>query len=176
MTDSALATKPPLVLRWLANRPACDLLLAGALAWATWRYAPDRLPDLEVAGRRAVYQALTGLAGTLLGLTVTTTGLLLANLDKPLVAFQRGLPPLTVRVLGRSLFSLMRALAYLCLVALALLVIDTAGTDQAVGHWWTQAALTPLILLVSVRLTRATFWLWRLLLARAGPLGAGTSN
>jgi hypothetical protein len=51
-------------------------------------YHGKQLVDLlDAVGRRATYQGLVVLSGAMMGLKVTTAGLILANLEKPIAAF-----------------------------------------------------------------------------------------
>ena len=158
--------------RLVRTRPSVDLLAvilvtgSAFLASQHWAFV---LED-DVLLRRATYQTIAGLSGTLLGLSVTTVGLLLANLDKPMSGLPKGLPGTGIISLRRSLFSLIRALGYVCLFALALIPLDTGpkttgmnGTETWPFRW----VLAGLVLLAVMRLCRAVYSLWLIVAGRA---------
>ena len=126
------------------------------------------LPALDQIGRRAVYQTLTTLSGTLMGLTITAASLLLANLDKPIAALRNGLPAKAAQSLVRSVFQLVRSLGLLCLINLMLLVVNTDLNSQS-GLW-------PVVLevlagaVVVARFVRMLYWLWKFAYVRAGQI------
>jgi len=158
--------------RLVRTRPSVDLaamsLVTGSafLASQHWAFVLDN----DVLLRRATYQTLAGLSGTLLGLSVTTVGLLLANLDKPMSGLPKGLPPTSIVALRRSLFSLIRALGYVCLLALALIPLDTGPTTTGMNGtepWRLRWVLAGLVLLAVMRLSRAVYSLWLIVAGRA---------
>jgi hypothetical protein len=72
---------------FLAVRPVVDWLVALALAAIVWLMGYEGRPLVDLldpVGRRATYQFLAVLSRAMMGLTVTTAGLILANLDKPI--------------------------------------------------------------------------------------------
>lgn len=170
-TERADLGSPPswLVRRsgFLRTRPGFDWLLALALAAAAWRmgnHGKELLELLDVGGRRGAYQTLAGLSGTLMGLTVTTTGLILANVEKPIPTMPKGLPGGVIPALGRSLFSSIRAWGYLCAASVTLIVVDT---HQYQAANWANGVIAALACLGAVRISRAIYWLSKLFDARA---------
>jgi hypothetical protein len=172
VTLSEVRAKPILartsrVIHVIADRPGVDWGVAvtvGGLVWFAGATGVALLPQLEAVGRRSFYQTIAGLSGTLFGLSVTSAGLLMANLNAPLSGFPGGLPFKTVVVLGRSLFSLIRALGYICLASLFFMLADTSKTAGDLRSRW---LLSALLILVILRFSRVLYWIRAILRGRA---------
>ena len=152
---------------FIRTRPGVDWLIALAFAGAAWwmgNHDKELLELLDAGGRRAAYQTLAGLSGTLMGLTVTTTGLILANVEKPIPTMPKGLPGSVIPALGRSLFSSIRAWGYLCAASVTLILVDT---NQYQTSKWSNGVIVALASLGALRVSRAIYWLAKLFDSRA---------
>ncbi len=156
---------------WFA-RPILDLVPAAILVVVILRWVHTDLffARLDPPGRRASYQTLASLAGTLLGFTVTSVSVLLTNQQQRMGGFAEGLPVGTVRSLVRVLFGFAYSLAAGCVAGLVLLAYDT--THQH-GQPVAQALLLAGLLIVVARFARVLMFLRRLVVARAARPPAG---
>lgn len=134
---------------WLAAAIAA-VLVVGCQRSVTLLTAPD------AATRRALYQTVATLSGSLFGLTVAIIGLMVANLSRPLVGLPNGLPPAVGKPIYRSLFALACALGLTVLTALVLLVGDGAAAGRNPNSAW---LVTAAITLCVARLARVMYWL-----------------
>lgn len=156
----------PRPVRVWFQRPAWDLPIAAVLAVGLWygstRAGPYWLQSLDIETRRAVYQTLTTLSGTLLGLVLTSISVLNTVLRQPLDAFaESALHPDRKQAVARLFFAAVRALALGVAVNLVVLIWDTKAD---VGGRWAQAIAIGVLALVICRVARM---LWALALVVA---------
>lgn len=154
------------VTRWFVGHQWVDWVMAVVAATLLWRLCRDiGVGSLDSAGRRATYQTVAGLSGTLLGLTMTTISVLASNIEKPIGGSPKGLPKDLVVGISKPMFGLLRVLGLAVVVALIALVGDTA-TAAVKGAPWPQPFLGALAITVLLRLTRVLTLLSHLLKAR----------
>lgn len=157
------------VSRWLVGHQWIDLVAALTAALLLWSLCRDLgLGSLDPVGRRATYQTVAGLAGTLLGLTMTTISVLASNIDKGIGGSPKGLPKDLVVGISKPMFGLLRVLGLALVVALIALVGDT-GSAAVIGAAWPQPVLGALAVTVLLRLWRVLTLLSHLLKARVAP-------
>lgn len=156
---------PKLVSRWFQH-PAADLGIAlivglAAVAVSYW-IGSWGLEELRPATRRALYQTLTTVSGTLLGLALTSISVLNTALRQPVSG-------LTAKVVtsdrkqsvAQLFFAAVRALALSTVVYVVALLADT---EARAGSKWLQASVLATALLGALRIGR-TFWALSLIIA-----------
>ena len=150
------------IRRWFEN-PWWDWVGAGAVlslvAWCSLHSGPLGLQGLEPDTRRAVYQTLTTVSGTLLGLVLTSISVLNTVLRQPMTTLaSKIVTPVRRQAVGKLFFAAIRALAIALDVNLFALLTDS---DAAVGRGLTQSAVLAGLVLIVARLARA---MWALAL------------
>lgn len=154
------------VSRWFVGHQWIDLVALLVVAFVLWRFCRDLgSGSLDPAGRRAAYQTVAGLSGTLLGLTMTTISVLASNIEKPIGGSPKGLPKGLVVGISKPMFGLLRTLGLTLVVALIAVVGDTAA-GSATGAPWPQPVLGALAVMACLRLTRVLTLMSHLLKAR----------
>lgn len=133
------------------------LISLGAGAYGTQEVAPDT--------RRALYQTVTTITGTLLGLTLTSVSILNTALQRETSTLTpwTGASPMRGTI-ASMFFGSVRALGIGVVVGLVALVGDS---EAKTGSPWTQIALTAAMVLVTARVTRM---LWALSLIVKAPV------
>lgn len=167
--------RPPWPTRVFIDWPVLDWLLTGAALGLTYwlsshpsvlghevQWHIGWLRNLEAGTRRAVYQTMTTLSGTLLGLTLTSVSIL-ANLMKQDLSTATGglLTPHRQKRISGLFFAGLRGLAIALLGSLVLLVADS---DRVVGARLDQAIAFAILTLATCRLGRI-IWVLSLVLS-----------
>ena len=171
-------TRPSLswLLRTFIDRPAVDWPLAAVVfactIWLSLRHPEfvgrplgwhiGWLRDLDADTRRAVYQTMTTLSGTLLGLTLTSVSILAGLMKQDLKTATGGLlTPKRQQRVSRLFFAGLRGLAMALLVSLALLVTE-GGKGE--GGILSQALTLTVLAFVAARVGRI-IWVLSLILS-----------
>ena len=177
--------RPPRAIRTFIDRPSFDWVVAvgvfGITGWLSLR-SPEALSlsvkvlhigwirDLDVGTRRAVYQTMTTLAGTLLGLTLTSVSILAGLMKQDLKAATGGLlTPRRQRRVSVLFFAGLRGLGIALLVSLALLIVDGG---RAQGGLVAQALTFTVLAFGAARVCRI---IWVLSLILSSSVGSGAS-
>jgi hypothetical protein len=167
---AASSTSPGWLVRrtaFVRTRPGVDWVFAltlAAIVGLMGHQGRQLVENLDAVGRRATYQSLSVLSGTMMGLTVTTAGLILRDVDQAVAELPGGLPGDLTAALGRSLFSSIRAWGYLCATSVILLMVDTTRYRAAD---WVNAMVVALVSLGALRVSRAIYALSQFFNARA---------
>lgn len=167
----------PAVARLWFERPATDLLVvfavaAGTLAWSTWQ-GPFWLQRLEPDTRRAVFQTLSTISGTLLGLVLTSISVLNTVLRQPMSGLlESTLHPGRRRAVASLFFAAVRALALALVLNLVALVWDS---DAQTGGRWAQSLALAAFVLVALRMGR-TLWALALVVTASATDGSKTQQ
>jgi hypothetical protein len=136
-----------------------------------WRIGWIR--DLDAGTRTAVFQTMTALSGTLLGLTLTSVSILAGLMKQDLATATRGLlTPRRQKRVSRLFFAGLRGLAVALLVSFALM--GGTGDQVSVGPA-TQALAFTVTLFAVARLGRIV-WVLALVLDASVPTGAQTAG
>ncbi len=135
-----------------------------AVAGGVFLARSNVLESVNIQTAFSTYQTLATLSGTLLGLSMTTTSLLLNAFDKPLPGFTDGFPAARQRRVLELLYSLMRALGIACALSLAAII-----SAAAQWNWWLKpyVLLIPVSVVAAVRLYAVLRFTTSLFLARA---------
>ena len=176
MSATDVGRRPPRLTRVYIDWPAGDwLVVGGVLAIISWLSSPEPMllsrvvdwhigwfRDLDVATRRAVYQTMTTLSGTLLGLTLTSVSILAGLMKQDLKAATGGLlTPKRQRRVSGLFFAALRGLASALVLSFGLLIADGS---QSPGGGIAQAVAMAVVALVALRLGRV-IWVLSLVLS-----------
>lgn len=148
------------------ERPWVDLAVAAmaaiAAALVSWRLSSWGLEELKPATRRALFQTLTTVSGTLLGLALTSISVLSTTLRQPISGLTaRFITPPRKQAVARLFFAAVRALALSTVVCIYALVTDT---ETSGGSPWVQACVLAVAVLGALRIAR-TFWALSLIIS-----------
>lgn len=134
------------------------LAAAAVSCWAgSWG-----LEELSPATRRALYQTLTTVSGTLLGLALTSISVLNTALRQPVSSLTaKAITTDRKQSVAQLFFAAVRALALSSAVYVFALLADTEGHA---GSRLVQAGVLATVLLGALRITR-TFWALSLIIA-----------
>lgn len=170
MTTTAPKPLPGPVGAWF-QAPAWDLAAAAVAAMTAFSLAVwvenFGLQQLAPDTRRAVYQTVSTVTGTLLGLVLTSISVLNTVLKQPVEELTaKKLTPGRKRAVASLFFAAVRALAFGLIGSLSALIFDS---DVRIGRAWAQALVVGIVILLVLRLSRA---LWALSLVVAGTAAA----
>lgn len=182
MTRLTSARRPRLPTRIFIDRPSADLVLAGTVFVVLWwlslkdpwlfkdgfDWRVEWLTHLEVNTRRAVYQTMATLSGTLLGLTLTSVSIL-SNLMKQDLATATGglLKPRHQHRVSGLFFAGIRGLGVTLVISFALLISDGSRVE---GDRLAQNFALAVVVLAVMRLGRI---IWVLSLVMNVSVAAG---
>ncbi len=149
---------PKSVGYWFA-KPWVDWLLlalaAGICICISWRHGAWGLENLKPETRRALYQTLTTISGTLLGLTLTSISVLNSALRQSMSSVAaRLVTPARKQAVARLFFAAVRGLAASLGVSLYALLSDS---EAPTGRPLVQAVVLAVVVLSCLRIAR-TLW------------------
>lgn len=148
-----------LEVRWF-TRPSTDWLIIALLALAAW-WAREldwstTFTDLPNATRRATYQTLATVSGTMLGLTLTSISILNSMLRQPAESMLARVTATSGPTISGIFFACVRSLALALGLSVVALIRDS---EQVPGGYWVPVVLGSACVLVSLRLTRMLYGL-----------------
>jgi hypothetical protein len=144
-------------LRWF-TRPGTDWVVIGLLGLLVWWFrdidwsAP--FTTLPSATRRATYQTLATVSGTMLGLTLTSISILNSMLRQPAESMLGRVTSTSGPTISGIFFACVRSLALALLLSVVALIHDS---ESQPGAYWVPVALGAVCVLVVLRLTRMLY-------------------
>ncbi|SMX90140.1 hypothetical protein [Brevibacterium aurantiacum] len=110
------------------------LLFVGVWLAVTWWFElPVFLTEVEPLGRRAVFQTLAGVSGTMAGLTFTSISIMINLVKTPLSALDKLTRPEEKRTVGDVFLAVLPKLLLTFVFALITLAIEPGNSG---GIWW----------------------------------------